>query len=101
MIPYDFHPDAELEFDDAIQYYENKTPTLGSLFREAVQRALDDACRSPGHFGKYYRTRCRESVVGGYPYSVIFLERTGSITAVAISHHKRRPGYWRQRLKTI
>jgi hypothetical protein len=38
-------------------------------------------------------------VVERFHYDVIYLAREEIVLIVAIAHHKRKPGYWRRRLK--
>jgi hypothetical protein len=35
-----------------------------------------------------------------FPYAVIVRERDTEIVVIAFAHHARRPGYWRDRLRT-
>jgi hypothetical protein len=42
----------------------------------------------------------RRALVGPrFPYSVVYLEDEDEIWVLAVAHAKRRPGYWRGRLK--
>ena len=34
-----------------------------------------------------------------FPYAVLYLEEADHIAIYAIAHFKRRPGYWRERLR--
>ena len=36
--------------------------------------------------------------MSGFPYSVIFQEKSDIILVVAVAHAKRRPGYWQTRI---
>lgn len=97
MIPDQFDPAAERELEDGIAYYEAAHPGLGARFREAVERAIETLRTWPQIAAVYPRSRCRQYGVSGYPYSLIYADRTDLIYIVAVAHHKRRPGYWKSR----
>ena len=39
----------------------------------------------------------RKRIVQGFPFSVIYRVWEDHIYLVAVAHHHRRPGYWRER----
>jgi hypothetical protein len=45
------------------------------------------------------RTDVRPRVLQRFPYSIIYLVERNEIVIVAVAHHKRRPGYWLDRLR--
>ena len=34
-----------------------------------------------------------------FPYAVLYVEKPDHVLILAIAHFKRRPGYWRERLR--
>ncbi|VGO21268.1 hypothetical protein [Pontiella sulfatireligans] len=42
-----FHPAAELEYSDAVDFYENQQPGLGRKFSEEIQAAIRHICEHP------------------------------------------------------
>ncbi len=40
----------------------------------------------------------RRKVLARFPYSLLYLEGPDYIRIVAVMHHRRRPGYWVERL---
>ena len=34
-----------------------------------------------------------------FPYALVYIERSDKVIGVAVAHLRRRPGYWRSRLK--
>jgi plasmid stabilization system protein ParE len=99
MIPYDFDPDAEAEFDQAVARYEAVRPGLGAEFRKAVEGAITTLRSLPQIAGLFPGAPCRQYIVTGYPYSVIYADRTDLIYVLAVAHHRRRSGYWKKRLR--
>lgn len=98
MKPVVFRPDAEAEFSDAVIRYEEERAGRGVRFRDAVHAARDLIAANPGIGGRVRRTNCRRYILTGFPYSVIYTEGADTIEIVAVAHHRRRPGYWRDRL---
>lgn len=48
--------------------------------------------------GKCVEADARSLCVNGSPYSLIYLIEKNGIVVVAVAHHSRRPGYWKDRL---
>lgn len=98
------HPEAESEAGDAVDWYEARQPGVGWTFRDEVAAILKTlsaegiipSTRVQGRLGK---RGVRRMQVGRFPYNAVFLQRDDEIEVLAFAHHKRRPGYWRNRLK--
>jgi toxin ParE1/3/4 len=76
---------ASEEFTEAVRWYEGKRTGLGGEFYEAVLHAVDGP-----HTHRQY-------LVNGFPYKLMYLERTDDLYIIAMAHVSRRPGYWKQR----
>ncbi len=86
---------AEMELDDAFQYYESIQIGLGIQFQEEIQNSLARIINFPEMYqmiGEYSR-RC---LVHKFPYSVVYQYRDelNEILVIAIAHLHRRPDYW-------
>lgn len=97
----------EAAADEAVEAaarYEIQQPGLGMDFERAVEAALDlleeefvPLVSMPGAAG----TRgAKRIILKRFPYDVVVSERDGEFLVIAIAHHSRRPGYWRDRLST-
>jgi hypothetical protein len=53
---------------------------------------------APFRWAKYI-AGTRRYVFPTYSYSLIFFVANDAVNVVAIAHDKRKPGYWRKRLK--
>ena len=85
-----------MEFRESAIWYRQRSPQAAADFRMAISDAVLAIRSSPERYPRYlYGTR--RCIVGTFPFSVIYLE-SHDITIVAVAHHKRRPGYWKQRL---
>ena len=67
-------------------------------FDEELFSALDllASCKVMG--GRIGPKSFRQWILPRLPYSLIYRDRDGEIRVFAFAHHKRRPGYWRDRL---
>jgi plasmid stabilization system protein ParE len=94
------HPDADAELTDAAQYYESRQPGLGVDLLGEVERAFDQILANPEACRKIGR-RVRRKSLWRFPYNLIYAVYPERIRIVAFAHQKRRPFYWRKRLKNI
>jgi hypothetical protein len=66
------------------------------------QRVVDDAiqCIASGRLvhAPVRGTPTRRCVLTTPPYSIVYTETADEIRVWAFPHHKRRPGYWKNRL---
>ena len=66
----------------------------------SASKALDRIEANPNTGGKVGRRGYRRIILKRPPYSIIYREETDSIDIVAFAHHKRKPDYWRKRLRS-
>lgn len=95
---YALHPEADEEFAEAVRYYSGISPELGIRFYRKMERLLLEVCADPERFRKF-DPPARRHFSRDFSYAIIFLEKPGYVWIVAVMHMKRRPGYWRERLK--
>jgi plasmid stabilization system protein ParE len=95
-------PAADLEIFEAAEWYDNQRPRLGDDFTEEVENAFDRICRDPllyprvEHFSA--RDDVRRCLLHRFPYLVIYRHRPDEILVAAVSHVRRKPYYWLERL---
>jgi len=89
---------AEIELDQAINWYESQAPGLGNAFLIEVLSAADRIRRFPEAWHPLDEgvRRCRLS---RFPYGLIYTVEQGEILVLAVAHLHRRPDYWRDRVK--
>ena len=94
-----FHPDAALEFEEAVRFYRACGPTLGDRFAHDVRAAIRKILELPARC-RVLEGDVRLCHVRVFPYSVLYTVEQHYILIIAIRHAKREPGYWRRRLKS-
>lgn len=97
MLPFDVHPEASAEVDEASDWFDERSPGRGDLFRAAVADTVEFVCRYP-QIGAPQPEGVRKRRVLGYDYAVIYANEPDRVYVVAVPHAKREPGYWIDRL---
>jgi plasmid stabilization system protein ParE len=96
VIARSFHPDAAREFEEATLFYESRVTGLGTSFLNEVERTVALIQQYPDA-GAVLRHDLRRVRVDHFPYSIVYRNSLGAIVIIALAHHRRRPGYWRDR----
>lgn len=93
-----FHAAADAEVLEAEQYYAGIHVELAKSFRHELETALERIEEGPDRWPRG-RSETRRYVLHRFPYAVVYLRDGLGIGVIAVAHGKRRPGYWRSRLK--
>ena len=93
-----FHPAAAQEVESTYEWYAAQDVSAAHGFREELRQALDVVVESPQTWPRYGR-RARRYVFPRYPFTLVYILRGDVIEVVAVAHGRRRPGYWRSRLR--
>ena len=92
-----FHPLADKEFEQAVQYYEEHQLGLGLQFSREVYASIRRILQFPNMFSRLSKNSCR-CIVNRFPYGIVYQVNAGKLHIIAISHLSRRPGYWKNRI---
>ena len=88
---------AQIELDDAIEYYNYELPGLGDAFLTEVLNALERIGEFPETWHPCSK-RTRRCQTRRFPYGIIYQVREQEILVVAIAHLHRKPDYWKYRI---
>jgi toxin ParE1/3/4 len=93
-----FHPEADEEFQHAIESYQAESVELGLRYYRSVLAA---ATRIEGHPQAWPRLRgdVRKCLVEDFPYKLLYVIEPKRIHVIAVMHGSRKPDYWIERLK--
>lgn len=94
---YSFHPEAELEFLLAIDFYEDKEAGLGRDFALEINSTVERILTYPDAW-PVIEEDIRRSLVKRFPFGVLYSKLEEEIVIVAIMHFNREPGYWKERI---
>lgn len=93
---YSFHPEAEEEFNKAIEYYEDIEPGLGYDFAVEVYSTIQRSVAFPQAWS-VLEGEIRRSLVRRFPYGVLYSEQQEGLFIIAVMNLHRDPGYWKKR----
>lgn len=91
-------PEAVAEAQEAFHWYAKRSQRAADRFIAELDAAVARIGEQPQLFAGYLHgtRRCR---LKRYPYAVVFREQADLIEVVAVAHCKRRPGYWKSRVR--
>lgn len=91
-----YHPEAEAELVEAVQFYEQRLPGLGQRFRRAFEAAIAGVRQNPVRW-RIVEGEVRRCLIRGFPYSVYYRVLDDALRILAVKHHRRHPDYWKSR----
>jgi len=93
---YWFHPDAESEFNQAIDYYEEIKTGLGYDFAIEVYTTIQRSLIYPNAW-PVLEGDIRRCLVRRFPYGVLYSIEPNGLFILAIMNLHRDPDYWKHR----
>lgn len=94
---YAFHPEARLEYLEAIAFFEQRHPQLGAKFTIEVEQAIERILEAPDRW-RLIEEDVRRCLTHLFPYGILYTIESEHILVVAVMHCSRKPGYWKNRL---
>lgn len=95
---FEFLKPAQDEFEEACDWYLARSVATEEGFRNRVVQAIEAAMLRPTSAGFLVSKRVRKILLDPYDYGLLYFVHEQVLYVVAISHNRRRPGYWRRRL---
>jgi toxin ParE1/3/4 len=93
---FDFHPEAEVEFIEAVAFYEKAEPSLGEEFSLEVRGAMRNILSYPSAW-PVLEGSVRRCLVNRFPYGILYSVEPDRIFVLALMHLPRRPGHRKDR----
>jgi len=94
---FSFHPEADTEFFEAVEYYDACEPGLGYDFSLEVFSTVHTIVNSPAAW-PVLEEDVRRCLVNRFPYGVLYSIEGLEIFILAVMHLRRNPDYWKKRL---
>lgn len=90
---------ATLELEDAIDFYESRSPNLGSEFLTEIENAISRVLEFPDAWsvlsGEIRRCHTRR-----FPYFLVYtLDEFGDVLIISVFHQHRHPKAWKSNLE--
>jgi plasmid stabilization system protein ParE len=93
---FEFHPAAEEELNQAVDYYNDCQPSLGWDFAQEVYFTIQNILAYPKAWTPLSKNT-RRCLVNRFPFGVIYQIVENDIFIIAIMQLSRKPGYWQGR----
>lgn len=90
-------PEAELDLEDAYNWYEQQSRGLGSEFIRVVDASLANIQLNPLAYPLIYK-QVRRKLVRRFPYAIFYLVNKDTIAIIAVFHAQRDPKQWQKRV---
>jgi toxin ParE1/3/4 len=94
----EYHPEAKSEMQESASWYDDKVDDLGLDFLLEVKNAESHIVQNP-ELWPNYEAGTRRYIMQRFPFAVIYLTSEEKVQIIAVAHCKRKPGYWKDRLK--
>jgi hypothetical protein len=99
-LPVRFLPEAIVELDEAVKFYNGRHSGLGLEFAVEVRNGAARIEQHPkawqllGHRVRRYR-------LNRFPYGLVYAPLTTEIVILSVMHMHRAPNYWKSRLSEL
>jgi plasmid stabilization system protein ParE len=97
-----FEAEAEVEYLQALRWYERQRDGLGVEFLDEVDATIRRVLEAPFSGATVPRLPADPSVrrlaTRRFPYHVVYLIADEELRILAVAHDRRRPGFWNARL---
>ena len=92
-----FRPEADLEINEAAEWYEASGQGLAVEFLRVLDACIESIRRDPLLY-PMVRGEVRRAMLRRFPYSVIYAVHEDEIVVIACFHGQRDPKRWQNRL---
>lgn len=89
---------AQLEFNEAKEFYEIEQPGLGIRFEKEIKKSILRIKQYPFAW-PIEHSDIRHYLVHKFPYKILYSIQRNTILIVAFAHQHRKPDYWIDRIK--
>ena len=89
--------EAQDDIADAVSWYGDKSPGLGSQFLDTVEECLTHVSAQPARFPVVHGDT-RRALLRRFPYGVFFFIDDTHLRVVAVMHARRDPARWQSRV---
>ena len=92
-----FHPEAEIELNEAVTYYEECRLGLGNEFMQEVCAAVERMLVYPKAW-PVLDGDIRRVLMHRFPFGLLYVEKASQIQILAVMNLHRAPSYWKSRV---
>ena len=100
MKPHRFLREADSEFQEQIRYFDGQAAGLGDRFIADVDATVQEIRTYPDS-GSPLSPILRKRILRVFKHSIYYVNQDDAVVIVAVAPQRRRPGYFRKRLKEL
>jgi plasmid stabilization system protein ParE len=93
-----YHPHAEAELLEAVEFYERRVTGLGLRFLNQFEDAVSAIQQAPERW-QLVDGEVRRYLMARFPYGIYYRPAYDELRILVIKHHSRHPDYWKYRLE--
>ena len=93
----EFLTPASDEFLAGVDFYESEAPGLGAEFIRDVEASIELISEFPS-LGSPGPQETRRIHLHRFPYSLVYRRESDLLRVIAVEHHRRKPGFWKDRV---
>ena len=90
------HPDADIELEEAVLFYEKRSEGLGENLLEDFERTIERIVSNPCRYRRI-KGNIHQLGLQRFPFNIVYEIHKNDIYILAVAHVRRRPFYWSQR----
>ncbi len=91
-----FSKEAKLEFDEAINYYNNEQLGLGDRFKAEIKFSINNILKFPNLY-PIIQGEVRKCVTHTFPFTIFYKLKDETIYILAIANHHKNPNFYSKR----
>ncbi|MDP2982172.1 MAG: type II toxin-antitoxin system RelE/ParE family toxin [Candidatus Latescibacter sp.] len=95
-----FHSEAVAEAKAAVQWYRERNITIADAFLSEMDSAVERISETPERWPLYVH-RTRRFLFRRFPFFIVYREKSETIEVIAVTHFRRKPGYWKNRSQPV
>jgi plasmid stabilization system protein ParE len=90
------HDSAEIEINEAVNFYDFESFGLGKIFLDELTKAVKRISDFP-EVAPILKDGVRRLSMSKFPYSLLYSIKEDEIRLLAVAHQRKRPFYWKKR----
>jgi hypothetical protein len=90
--------EAEAELWEAAEYYESRSPGLGTDFQAEIEASVRAIATAPRRWA-LRDDGTRRCMAHRFPYLIVYVLLSDHVWVVSFAHCKRRPRFWGDRIE--
>ena len=95
---YSFLLEAEVEYLEAVRFYEEQRTGLGNALISEFEHVIELVIEKPETWRLVHPSGIRCIRLSRFPYVVFYRMLFDDVQVTAFAHNRRRPGYWLTRV---